>query len=100
MNYKCQRWEDKRIVILKRDVFKCKECLRYGKTKAATTVHHCLPAEQCTPDMLYDNDNLISLCDKCHNQMHKRSDRTLTEKGYALMRRRLYGKKKYRFLFE
>jgi len=78
--YKQKKWEKKRIAILKRDNYLCRECKRYGKTTPATTVHHILPIEQ-RPDLKLNNINLISLCNECHNQMHDRSSNELTEKG-------------------
>lgn len=78
--YKSTRWKAKRIRILKRDEYLCRECKRYGKSVAATTVHHVVPLEQ-RPDLKYSSDNLISLCNKCHDKMHDRINNQLTKLG-------------------
>ena len=78
--YKSKKWKTKRQSILRRDEYICRECKRYGKTTPATTVHHILPLEQ-RPDLKLNSQNLISLCNECHNQMHDRNTNELTEKG-------------------
>lgn len=78
--YKATVWKNKRKRILKRDEYVCRECKRYGKTTAATTVHHVIPLEQRL-DLKYANDNLISLCSKCHDKMHDRTNNQLTKLG-------------------
>ena len=45
MDYKSKRWRRKRMRILRRDGFRCRECGRYGLAVDATTVHHAWPAE-------------------------------------------------------
>ena len=80
MNYKDKRWVKKRAVILRRDGYMCRECQRYGKTTAGTTVHHINPVE-LRPDLAYVNVNLLTLCGKCHDAMHDRVNDTLTAKG-------------------
>lgn len=84
--YKTKRWRNKREVILKRDEYMCRECKRYGKTTAANTVHHVFPYET-HPEYKYNNNNLISVCNQCHNKYHNRFDDTLTETGMNLQRR-------------
>lgn len=78
--YKDPRWIRKRANILRRDEYMCRQCKRYGKTTAATTVHHIHPLDQ-RPDLALVNDNLLSLCNKCHDGMHDRNSRELTELG-------------------
>ena len=80
MNYKGGKWERKRQAILRRDNYLCRECKRYGKTTSANTVHHIMPVEM-SGELVYDNNNLISLCSSCHNGMHYRETRELTAKG-------------------
>jgi 5-methylcytosine-specific restriction endonuclease McrA len=67
--YKSTRWINKRVRILKRDEYLCKECKRFGKSTAATTVHHIHPLE-IKPEWGLMSWNLISLCGKCHDGMH------------------------------
>lgn len=78
--YKSTRWKNKRDNILRRDEYMCRECRRYGRTTQATHVHHIFELEKYSALALI-NDNLISLCNKCHEQMHNRVDYILTDKG-------------------
>lgn len=78
--YKNTKWKGKRERILKRDEYVCRECKRYGKNVAASTVHHVIPLDQ-RPELKYSNDNLISLCSKCHDKMHDRTNNELTKLG-------------------
>lgn len=84
MNYKNDRWKRKREVILKRDNYLCRECIRYGRRVDATMVHHIWPVEYY-PEYEFSNWNLISLCNKCHNKMHDRESHELTQIGLRLM---------------
>jgi 5-methylcytosine-specific restriction enzyme A len=84
--YKSKRWKKKREHILIRDEYLCRECQRYGKATPATTVHHVIPIEQ-NKSLKLNSDNLISLCDKCHNAMHDRGSNRLTELGQQWVER-------------
>ena len=64
----------------------CRKCIRYGKRTDATTVHHIYPAAEYTK-YAYKSWNLISLCAKCHNEMHDRTTNELTAAGRALKER-------------
>lgn len=63
---KDNRWIDKRIVILKRDNFKC----RYCSNKDELHIHHIIYIQNRKP-WEYDNKYLITLCKECHNKTHK-----------------------------
>lgn len=78
--YKTTRWKDKRKAILKRDGYYCQQCKRYGKTVEATNVHHIMPLAE-RPDLKLNNNNLISLCDSCHELMHDRHHDRLSKLG-------------------
>lgn len=80
--YKSKKWKSKRQLILRRDEYLCRECKRYGKITPATTVHHILPIEQ-RPDLKLNSQNLISLCNECHNKMHDRDNGALTALGQS-----------------
>ena len=86
MNYKSAKWRRKRESILKRDNYLCRECKRYGKTTQANTVHHIKPIE-VYPELTYVNDNLYSVCSRCHNTFHDRITDELTDKGNQLIDR-------------
>lgn len=78
--YKTSKWKAKRERILKRDEYLCRECKRYGKSTQATTVHHAYPLEQY-PELALVSNNLVSMCSSCHDSMHDRTSRELTEAG-------------------
>ena len=84
--YHSPRWEKLRARVLRRDNYLCQESKRYGKMVQATTVHHIFPREQY-PEYEWEPWNLISLCDKAHNEMHDRNTGQLTEKGRRLLDR-------------
>src|SRR5690625_1976840 len=74
------RWQRRRSIRLRKDGYLCMECRRYGRTTQATTVHHIFPIE--TNWELRNNiNNLVSLCNKCHEAMHNRQTGEVTEKG-------------------
>lgn len=84
--YKSKQWKRKREIILRRDEYQCQECRRYGKVTPATTVHHIFPLE-IYPELKLVNDNLISLCNKCHESMHNRITGEMTEKAISWQNR-------------
>lgn len=88
--YKTQAWISKRPKILRRDEYLCQECKRYGKTTAATMVHHIIPLSWCllfNKALALASINLISLCTQCHNKMHDRDSDKLTALGLEWVRR-------------
>ncbi|MDY4128685.1 HNH endonuclease [Peptostreptococcus porci] len=78
--YITSKWEKKRKNILKRDDYLCVECKRKGIRRDAEMVHHINPADKY-PELFLENDNLISLCNVCHNKMHNRNNNTLSKLG-------------------
>lgn len=78
--HKQPKWIRKREVILRRDQYMCRHCKRYGKTTQAEMVHHIYPVEDY-PHLGLVNENLISLCNKCHEKMHNRIAGELTKVG-------------------
>ena len=84
--YDGKRWQMLRQSILRRDGYMCQECKRYGKHIEGQHVHHILPREDF-PQYQYSTWNLTTLCTNCHNKMHNRTDKTLTNKGKELVRR-------------
>jgi 5-methylcytosine-specific restriction enzyme A len=84
--YNSKRWRRKREVILKRDEYKCRECRRYGKTTPAKIVHHIYSLEDY-PQYRLKSENLISLCNECHEKMYDRFNKVMKEKGIQWMER-------------
>lgn len=68
-DYKGKRWRRKRAAILRRDKYLCQECKKYGRRREAVTVHHIKHVDEY-PELAYSDDNLVSLCNACHNKMH------------------------------
>ena len=56
-------WKLKRLEVLKRDRFRCRDC---GRCNCSLQVHHLTYAN------LYDEplEDLITLCDDCHKKRH------------------------------
>lgn len=67
--YKTSRWKQKRLKILKRDKYLCQDCKKYGRRVDAQTVHHDKTVEEY-PELAFEDSNLVSLCNPCHNKRH------------------------------
>ena len=73
--YKSRAWRKLRRQALQRDNYLCQDCMAAKaagemiRPRDATVVHHIRPRETC-PERELDLDNLISLCDACHNKRH------------------------------
>lgn len=66
-----EMWNNVREIVLKRDNYKCRLC-----GKKATQVHH-IHLRSKRRDLLYNLNNLISLCDSCH--FHRGSEKYLEQ---------------------
>lgn len=67
--YNSRTWRRKRREILSRDNKECQSCKAQGKHAWATCVHHIQHLRK-RPDLSLVDNNLIALCDACHNKMH------------------------------
>lgn len=73
--YKSVAWRRLRARVLERDHHQCIDCLALKnagvriRVNRATVVHHIEPRE-LRPDLAMDENNLISLCEACHNKRH------------------------------
>ena len=67
--YDSKKWIEKKRRIMRRDGYMCRRCKRYGRQRPATTVHHLKHFDEF-PELALVNDNLISLCEACHNFYH------------------------------
>lgn len=72
--YKSWTWKKKRKEIIDRDNGECQHCKERGEFSKGRLVHHIKHLKEC-PELGLADDNLITLCDECHNIMHP-------EKGY------------------
>lgn len=77
---------------MRRDGYIDQEERRYGRMVSAQTVHHIFPVAEF-PEYVWEDWNLISLCNAVHDQLHDRNTNELTAKGRDLLRRtaRKYG---------
>ncbi|WLR44470.1 HNH endonuclease signature motif containing protein (plasmid) [Bacillus carboniphilus] len=69
--YKSREWMKLRLVALRRDNYECQMCKDEGRYHKAENVHHVKEVKD-RPDLALDIDNLLCLCIKCHNLVHKR----------------------------
>jgi len=86
MNYQGKRWEALREQAFRRDRYRCRECARFGRMVPAERAHHAWPVEEY-PEYQWALWNLVSLCSGCHDAMHDRGTRELTERGMYWLRR-------------
>lgn len=61
-----KRWQDLRLLKLKRDPL-CQNHLRRERLVPATEVDHVIPLVD-RPDLAYELENLSSVCRPCHNK--------------------------------
>lgn len=59
-----EQWNKLRWEVLTRDQFTCYRCDKCSQKGRGLTPHHIIPRSQGGLD---DPDNLITLCDPCHN---------------------------------
>lgn len=67
--YTSTAWKNKRQEIIKRDNNECQICKALYKFVPSDDVHHIVPMTKDFSKRL-DNNNLISLCSKCHKDIH------------------------------
>lgn len=64
------RWQKKRLEIFERDEWKCFAC---GNSKETLHIHHTAYIKDKDP-WDYDNDMLVTLCERCHKDEHDMKD--------------------------
>lgn len=62
-------WKKKRLEILARDNNECQMCKDRRLQEQADVVHHIKHLRD-RPDLALVDDNLVSLCNSCHNEVH------------------------------
>ena len=68
--YKSGIWKKKREQILKRDNYECQRCKENGEfSNRKLQVHHKQELRD-RPDLALKNSNLITLCGRCHSEIH------------------------------
>lgn len=85
--YHTAAWRRLRALVIDRQGGMCYDCMermRMGyirRPRRATLVHHIIPYKQ-RPDLALNEDNLVALCDKCHELRHPerhQKDETTTD---------------------
>ena len=67
--YKSKVWNSVRQLAIIRDHALCKDCLAKNTITSYNTVHHIIPIKEDWSKKL-DIDNLICLCESCHQKRH------------------------------
>ena len=68
--YKSKEWIKGRQLAIVRDHALCRDCLDKDVITPYNTVHHIVPIKEDWSRRL-DIDNLICLCESCHQKRHK-----------------------------
>lgn len=76
--YTSRTWRRKRKEILIRDNFECQMCKSEGKYSKAQCVHHIKELED-HPELALVDENLISLCFRCHNTVHDKTSNLINK---------------------
>ena len=66
-------WQKLRDIKANRDPL-CEECLKSKKVKPLEIVHHIKPIEEY-PELRLMMENLMSLCNDCHEQVYHKGER-------------------------
>ncbi|KEK25707.1 HNH endonuclease [Bacillus gaemokensis] len=69
--YKSKEWRQLRVKVLQRDNYECCMCRDKGKYRKADCVHHIKEVKEY-PELALTFENLKSLCNQCHNEVHDR----------------------------
>lgn len=66
--YHSKEWQRVRQAALMRDNYLCQHCLRNNRITPANIVHHIVEVKKDWSKRL-DLNNLVSLCNSCHNKI-------------------------------
>ena len=70
--YSSREWKNLISNVFKRDNYKCQRCGVSGRTENKLHVHHIISFKNI--EMRDNVDNLILLCQKCHNWVHSKKN--------------------------
>ncbi|GAA0863564.1 HNH endonuclease signature motif containing protein [Paraclostridium tenue] len=73
--YNSKAWRTIATQIKLRDKCLCLVCLSKDKIKYKDVIHHIVPIKE-NKELSLTPKNLISLCDKCHKQIHLQYDKS------------------------
>ena len=74
--YESQTWRDCQAAYMKKANHLCERCLAKGIHEPARIVHHRIHLTQDNfgdPELMYGFDNLMAVCNACHNEIHGRA---------------------------
>lgn len=77
--YQSRAWKVTRQAVAQRDNFLCLVCLENKEIRNFHTVHHIEELKE-NWDKRLDEGNLISVCKKCHENLHNEYDKGAKEK--------------------
>ncbi|URZ07550.1 hypothetical protein CLROS_028890 [Clostridium felsineum] len=67
-------WKHTRKEVLEEQNYECQRCKANGEYSEAATVHHIKHLRQY-PQLALTKSNLMSVCKKCHNELHPEKNR-------------------------
>lgn len=73
--YHSINWDKVKVVVKNRDSNLCRVCLEKERIRPMKIVHHIIPVED-NKKLIYEPNNLISVCDLCHRDIHSAYDKT------------------------
>ena len=81
--YNSWTWRKKRLEIIDRDNNECQLCKKEGRVGKGEVVHHIKHLKEY-PKLGMEDDNLLTVCNHCHNTLHPEKQRTVRS-GYKLI---------------
>lgn len=72
--YQDSRWREIKPIVHQRDSDYCRLCFENHTLKNLQMVHHIIEPEN-DMSLAYNKDNLISLCESCHQHVHREYDK-------------------------
>jgi 5-methylcytosine-specific restriction protein A len=72
--YKKGEWKQLVRDVLARDNYTCKCCGTYRATNVPKLVTHHVKPFSTHPELRFDPDNLVTLCEKCHRWVHSKAN--------------------------
>ena len=85
--YNSAAWRHTRAAVLRMDHYECQRCKARGRHSNAVIVHHVKHLRD-RPDLalsIYDPDTgerqLVSVCKRCHEELHPEAQRQYRPKG-------------------
>ena len=74
-SYRYQRWRRSQMIDAN---WMCAKCRANGVIELATQLHHIQP-RHLRPDLIMDEDNVLPLCDACHEKEHTNGKSTTNQ---------------------